>query len=448
MNVNYVNSLAARFVKLRSGILVTEESTPEVFNTIEVFVPSNIAVANIAGIDIANVKDAPVVVHVNSDNYSTVLKDALLSQWRPLFNDGANVDAKLVLVVFYVPDGSGTDTFADYLTVGEKSIEYAPLSTAFELVYPASFFKTLFSPTYNGVTPGIGYDDQNYFDFALCLAQLCLAKPELSYFIAQVIFKLPVATPDTNVCKALSVDADAEIAAATAFNVVIPGVTNPRRDYFYGMLALMQASNTWVIAHSENTNLIPIILGNAFMSTNASGTYIGNKLTRVRLTGNGVKPMGVPSILDSAINVNLSLDMSERLDKKNIAYLFSISDGTGNDSVLSYARGITGKPVISVAISKYVDYFSAQTIANMIADVGTTSQPVLKNEKTYAKVQEIIISFLQKFARTGRIIDIYLGFPPYADLPASDTDITVTQGWQALYVDDIDHITITGTVVV
>ena len=448
MNYNYTGSLAQRFIRLRSGVVVTEEFSSAVFDSVEIFVPSTLAADNLVDVDLTNIKDMPVVKQANVGNFAGVLKGDLLTQWRPIFADGANSAPNLIIVVFYVPEAAASDTFADYLTVTSGSIDYAPLTKAFDLVYASGFFKMMFSPRYDCLSPVGGYDDQFHADLTLALALLCLNTPAMSYHFAFMKLALPLAAIDTNPLKILSKTDAEEMAAATALNVVIANVAQPRTSYFWGMLNLLQASNTWLIVHSEPTNLVPAALGLMYLVPNASGTYLGNKLSRLRLSASNIKPMGVPSILDSSVNTNMSLAMSEILDKKNVAYAFSVADGGGNDAVLSYARGITGTPVCATLISKFVDYYSSQYIANMIANVNTAATPVLKNEATYTRVQEIIVGQLQRFARSGRLTGIVLNFPAYGELPASDTDITVAQGWQAQYVDDIDHITVAGLVVV
>jgi hypothetical protein len=46
------------------------------------------------------------------------------------------------------------------------------------------------------------------------------------------------------------------------------------------------------------------------------------------------------------------------------------------------------------------------------------------------------------------VTNIFLNFPPYSELPESKTDITVTAGWEATYVDDLEKVVMTGSIVV
>jgi hypothetical protein len=446
MNFNHKGSLAERFIRFRSGILATQDNSTDLFNAFSIYVPSNCAVANVLGVSLATIEDQPVVVEVTLDNYRDVLTGDLLAQWSPIFNQDTNMDVILYVIVFYVPDGLGTDVFSDYLTVTASTIDYAPLTTAFNLLYALSYVKMMFSPRYDGTSPVGGYDDQNYYDMALALAGLCLVRQDISLCLVYNVIELPLGTPDTNACRVLSTPLADEIAAATALDVVIGGVANPRRNYFWGMLNLMQTINTWFMVHSEPVNLFPVIFAMWFMSRNDTGTYIGNKLSKIRLSGNSVKPMGVPSILNSLANENLPLAQAQLLDSKYVSYLISIADGTLNDSIVLRAASITGFPVIASMMSKWVDYYTSQQIAKMMTAQNTLGNPVLRNEKTYTRIQEMLLNNLQVFARIGRLEEIYLNMPAYANLPASATDIVVSQGWTAVFVDDLERVEISGTV--
>lgn len=204
MNYNYEGSVAQRFMQFTSGVQATEDTSTDLFNAISVYVPHNLAAANIIDYvaDGIATEAVPVIKTVTVDNYREVLQGALLRQYEVIFNSDTNLDVILYVVVFYTPDGSGADVFADYLTVTDYAIDFSPLTTAFNLLYHISFFKTIFSEHYDGtVVVGNGaYDDSNYFDLVLALSYLCIAKKELSYNLAAIHVSFPLATPDTNPC--------------------------------------------------------------------------------------------------------------------------------------------------------------------------------------------------------------------------------------------------------
>lgn len=449
-NVNYVGSLAERFIQFRSGIEAATEGGGDIFNSVAVYVPSVLVADNLTGVDAPTTPTTFTVKKVTYDNYAEVLKGELLRQWGPIFRDGDNVEAALIVVVFYVPDGSGTDVFTDYLTVGELSIVYTPLSAAFAETYVAAFWKVMFDPNADGAT-GVGdVINQYYFDLSLALAQLCLQQRELSYHLAFVRVAFPLLADDTgNVCKIASINRSKALADATALNMT-PTVEylNPRANLFIGMLNLLQASNTWVAVHSEKFNVFSEVLALMLSAKNESGTFIGNKIAKIRLTGENIKPTGVPSVLDDSMNANLPIAIAERLDSLFVSYLISLTGDSGNNAMLVSSLSVTGTPVLATAISRWVDYTTSKTLALLISSQSTLQNPILKNATTYELIQNTLLANLQRFAKNGRLVNISLNFPQYVELPASPTDIVVSAAWTAEYVSDIGKIVISGTVVV
>lgn len=447
-NVNYVGSLAERFIQFRSGVQSASESGGDIFNSVLIFVPSVLVADNLTGVVAPTTATTYTVKKVTYDDYSEVMKGELLRQWGPLFRDGANVEASIIIVVFYVPDGTGTDIFTDFLTVAELTIEYAPLSVAFNDTYVTAFWKVLFDPNADGVTSAGDLIHQYYFDLCLALASLCAQKRELSYHLSFVRTLYPISTPDTNVCKIASMDRAAALSAATALDMAPTGdYTKPRANLYVGMLNLLQASNTWLLDHSEKFNLLSEAFSLAFSSKNDSGTFVGNKISKIRLTGANVKPTGVPSALDSSINACIPRTIAERLDSLFVAYLVSLTGDSGNNAMVVSSLGITGTPVLADVIARWVDYNTSKQLAAMISAQSTLRNPILKNESSYVLIQNTLLTNLQRFAKNGRLVNIAINFPQYSELPASPTDIVVSAGWTADYVSDIGKIVISGTVV-
>jgi hypothetical protein len=449
MNYNYVGSLAERFIQFRSGVLAASETETDLFNAMSVYIPSNVIADNLIDVVAPATADEFKVVKVTFDNYKEVMKGELLRQFSPVLKDGTNVEFTLFLIVFYVPDGTGSDTVADYLTVAPLEIVYTPLKKAFDELFFASVWKVLFSPNSDGETVSGGYDDQYYFDFSLALAQLCAKKSELSFFLSFVRIKFPLATVDTNKCKIASMDRGVAISSATALDMApTTEYPVPRTNLYIGMLNLVQSFDSWVGLHSERFNVFSEVIGLAYSARNESGTFIGNKLAKIRLTGANIKATGVPSPLDSDVNVNIPRTVAERLDSLYVSYLLSIAGDTKNNAMLNEAKAINGVPVIAKMIARWIDYNTSQQLAKIIADQSTLRNPILKNENTYVLIQNVLLNNLQRFAKNGRIVNIAMDFPQYTQLPESTTDIIVSAAWSADYVSDIGRITISGTIVV
>lgn len=442
MNATYVNSIAERFIRFRSGFAASVPARADLFNGHVIYMPSFLAEANIIDYDGAALTDeVPIVKVVTVDNYESVMQGSLLAQYAPIFNGGANVDVILYIVIFNAEDAAAVQ---EGLVVTASSIKFPALENAFKETYFIGFYKTMFSETYDGVDT-----DAAYFDLALCLAYLCQYETTLSYALLFTRVTLPLEATDTNICKIASVDKATQVAACTALNVTIAGIPKPRSAYFWGMLNFMTCDNTMLIVHSEPYNIVPMMLAKYFeVGKNGSGTYVGNKLSNIRLSGNNIKAMGTPSILNASVNANMPLEMAQRLDEMNVAYLVTISDASANDCALVRSTGIQGFPVNAYTIGKFVDYNSSQDAADWITAFETGTNPVLRNEQAYNTLQTIPIGYLQKFVTSpARLEQIRVVFPAFNELPKEKTAFTVTKTWEAKYVDDLASILVTSTIV-
>lgn len=569
MNLNYIGSVAERFMQFRSGVEATEGVGEDVFNNLVVYLPSNLAEDNLVEIDIFSATKDPVVQTANVQNYREVLKGDLLHQWEPVFRQDTNFDVSITVVVFFIPDAmfipegeakalalrdladlsegslstaqgvldnaSGefntavndlglaqeaydiavlalaedpedtalidafnlaeialnsavTDrnsardsldaaqldrdeafedftakdskassaeefvvlcggSYADLMVIEQNEISYEYLTRAFMATHFLGFFKFIFSSKYDGKN-SIEYDDRPYFDLALCLSKLCQENLSLSFAIHFCRLDVPTGDVDTNVFKALSLDAGEEQLLVEGFAGDVEGYSRPRSELFYGMLYHMEALNTWVIAHTEQSFIISEIFSAWFAQKNATDSFIGNKLAKLRLTGARIKPCGVPSLLDASVNTNLELKLAKRLDARNIGYLITVADDSTSDSMMVRAVSVTGYPVIASMMSKWVDYTTSMEIAKMLTRQSTLTDPVLRNERTYERIKGTLLRNIQVFARIGRISNIQLNFPTFSELPKSKTDITVTAGWTATYVDDLERVVMTGSIIV
>ncbi len=322
MNLNYVGSVAERFMKFRSSLATEEDVSENIFNAVSIYVPKSLAGNNLADGSYNPEEitaDKFAVIAVNVDNYKSVLKDtgALLSQWLPIFNDGVNSAVTLYIIVF------DDTSFAP--TVSAGAISWAPLTKAFKELYFISFFKTMFSEHYTG---NEGDEDTNYFDMALCLAYQCELESTLSFCLCEAhVTVFEEGSEDTNACKVMSKTRGDE----TSHCKTLEGTNKEdRAQYFWGYLYLIAPNHTEFHIHNGSF-MIPIILGKWFEDTNSSGEYIGNKLAKIRLNGTRVKPTGLPSPLDSDVNLNLVSSIHEKLDEKFVGYFISISASSKNN---------------------------------------------------------------------------------------------------------------------
>ena len=433
-------------MQFRTLLKTTEDINENLFNAISIYMPKSLAAANLetGTYDPAEITATKyAVVQVNVDNYSRVLKQtgSLLTQWLPVFNDGTNFEVTLYIVIF---DDTGFS-----VTTGAASIEWAPLTKAFNELYFISFFKTMFSEHYDGSkvehdpAEAGDYDDSNFFDMSLCLAYQCEIEATLSCCLTEIHVTVPEAgAADTNVCKVMSQTRGDETSHCTT---LVGSTLADRAQYYWGYLLLIAPKHTQFNLHNGSF-MMPIILGKWFEKPNDSGEFVGNKLAKIRLTGTKVKPTGLPSPLDSDINQNLDPDIYEKLDSKYVGYFMSISDNSRNNAMLVRDRTLEANVVTAYMMSKWIDYTTAQDCANYVTANSTLTEPVLTNDKAYKDIQTMLVSNIQKFTGTQRITDIHLDFPPFEEARDGKTGIKGVGVWEATYVDDLETVKISGSI--
>lgn len=434
MNLNYIGSVAERFMKFRSSLATTEDVSENLFNAVSIYVPKSKAGANIkeSALDPDDVTaTAYAVIPVTVDNYKEVFTDTgdLKAQWEAVFNDGTNTSVTLYVIVF------SDDSFSP--TVGAKSISWAPLTKAFEELYFISFFKTLFDEDYTGVADeGVS----NFGDLALCLSALCASESTLSWYLCEVHGSVPTGT-DTNKIKILSHTR----AEETQHCITLTSTTAAdRTEYLWGYINFIGGAHTSIMFHNGNV-MAPIVLGKWFEETNASGQFVGNKLCKIRLSGSKVKPTGNPSPLNGDVNLNLPKTYYTNLDDKFVGYFISISGNSLNNAELLRDRSVENFPCTAYMMSKWIDYNASQDIANFAAESETLTKPRLCNQATYDEIQSLLLSRLLAFVGTNRVTNTIMKFPPFADARKGNGFEGVAV-WKATYVDDFDHVDFSGTI--
>lgn len=433
MNLNYVGSLAERFMKFRSSLSTEETISENLFDAISIYVPKSSASGNLVSgsytpseITATNYAVIPVTV----DNFNEVVDGALKTQWQRVFNDGANSAVTLYIIIFDDTDFEVTTT--------ATTIEWSPLTKAFKDLYFISFFKTMFSEKYDGNED----DDENFFDLALCLSALCEDELTLSACLIEAHVVIPSDnTTDANACKILTQARGTEVTHCTTFT---GSTLATRAQYFWGYLLLLGFRHTMLEVHNGSF-MLSVILGKWFERPNSSNEYIGNKLAKIRLTGAEVKPTGLPSPLDSDVNLNLSSVLYKNLDDKNVGYFISISGSSKNNAELIRERTGQNYPITAYMMSRFIDYQTSQDIANFVSANETLTNPVLTNEQAYNNIQSMLVANIQKFTGTKRITSIKLDFPPFAKVKKGNS-IEGTGVWSAVYVDDLESVDISGSI--
>jgi hypothetical protein len=302
-----------------------------------------------------------------------------------------------------------------------------------------------------------------FFDLSLALAYMCKLNPSLSQFWSQVRIQLfedafpnvdlgageKLSDYDPNKCWIRSASEYEETSGLVNLSLAS---AETRAKFYWGGLKLMQANNTFLVCHAEPnslngvaTNILSEVLAVWFTAPNSSGLYVGNKVHNIRLSSGNIKPLGWPSPLNNAVNEN-DAGAVDVLGPKGVAYLQTISDNTLENCRLTYARTIDKVSLNAKMISKWVDYRSAMDCANLITDKGTLTDPILTNNEAYSKIQNIVGANLKRFSGTKRLYNIKLTFPDFNVAKVGLTALEAASAWSALYVDDLDKVTVTGGV--
>jgi hypothetical protein len=307
-----------------------------------------------------------------------------------------------------------------------------------------------------GTDPSPIETTSTYFDRSLALAYLCKTNPKLSQFWSMVRVRLSNAgfpalkgQSDPNACWIRSKVASEQKAFAEQ-GLDVPGdasVPTPRTQYYWGFLWHMGClDNTWVVTHSEPLFILTEALAAWFAKKNSSGQYVGNKLSRLRLTGAKIKPFGFPSLLDSAVNEN-DVSAHKMLDEMNVGYLKTISDSTAQQCCLSSALSLGGMPITATMIGAFVNYENSKECAEMITDQGTLTDPVATDEEAYASIQAMVRRRLGLFAQTnGRLSRVALDFPSFSAAKAGRTELEAASSWHADYRDDLTKARVSGAI--
>jgi hypothetical protein len=371
--------------------------------------------------------------------------DETISGNTYLFNDGVkdwsfNIASDTVILA-----GGGLTVNAVATTVGNNAaLAVGPVNVGDLIpVVPNTLTLSVLTMT-QGTNPSTGPVEapSKFFDYSLALAYLCRLNIQLSYFISMVRTSFVDQKPNPNDACHIRL-----LTSAEEKELMLSIKDDDRTKYYWGALFLMNCVlNTWVLIHSEPVNIIPLIFGAWFASRNGSGQFVGNKMSLLRLRGTRIKPFGFPSWLNSEVNENDAKGFN-LLDGKNVGYLSTISDNTPQESCVSRAVSISGMPVAALMISKWIDYTSAQMVARFITEVETLTDPVLTNEEAYNRIKDIVFQNILLFTETRRISNIQLSFAPFSTAKVSIRELVSTNSWSATYTDDLDEVTVTGSLV-
>lgn len=207
----------------------------------------------------------------------------------------------------------------------------------------------------------------------------------------------------------------------------------PSSDPIYAALTTA-SKDAFMSAHQDNTrNAALVSLGIALASYNGSGTPVGNNM---EMTATSMLTSSGPS------GTQLAKGIRDDLANINVQTWKPVGDNTGN--VAAYgALTLNGDTYAATWIIAYITYMTKVRVAQML-----TEGNFLKNALNYSRIISVMASQISLFGESGsgRLENIYITAPAFAELPESSADeIVVPNAWNATYVSNVRKVTITGT---
>jgi hypothetical protein len=188
---------------------------------------------------------------------------------------------------------------------------------------------------------------------------------------------------------------------------------------------------------SATLNAALVQLGASLAALNTTGTYVGNKLDFLSITGFSAS---------GAAGINLTPTQSANCFAAGVAFYTSLGDGSGNVMLEGGAAGIgwttpLSKNLGSTWMVNYIDTVTAQLTTGYLAQAGR-----FKNNDTYQGILVILAGQLKLFSDLGRLSNVKITAPPFNLLPAAAGGVvTVPNAWSAGYNDNLRSVTVYGT---
>lgn len=192
------------------------------------------------------------------------------------------------------------------------------------------------------------------------------------------------------------------------------------------------ATNPVIIYHPDATKSPCLTqIGLSLGTLNESGTSVGNSLDYI------ASDVLVPSGVSGA---SLSATIMAILKAINVGFYLFVGNGSGRTAVYG-GKDIGGTLAAASWIENYIDYVSAVQTAVLI-----TSGSNFRNSSSYACILQILRSNLNLFVPGGRLSNVVISAPAYANLPPSEGDmITIPDAWSAEFNDNLRKVDVQGT---
>ena len=344
-----------------------------------------------SGASLAAVKDLSgatvgAYAEVTADSFKNVVQDELAVWLTDYFGAGGNESVFVVNV-----------------QNGEQAYTKALLKAAFDVTHQWAYFKSICI---------VDSDVADMFhldpDAASDLAELCYT--------------------------------DTLLSAAPLYPMSMPVTAGQFTDTAYAAIKAAGYDATWVyhlpVLQADGTSYVVhngafVALGLALNVPNGSGVYAGNSFDMVETT----------AITASGVNGGpLDATTQSILKNANINYFKFVGDATGGVD-LRGGKTMKGNVISAFWVRDYCNYYNKVMVANYMS-----RRNILKSSTTYDVILSILISTVNLFVTSGRLVNFVLTAPAYSDLPpAANDEIIVPNAWQASYQDDIRSVKVYGT---
>lgn len=225
----------------------------------------------------------------------------------------------------------------------------------------------------------------------------------------------------------------AKLCASDTYLSGAPLLPQTSDDLTQGLYATLHAAgvDAFMGWHSDTTrNAALYSLGLALAASNGSGTSVGNALDMTASS----------NITASNGGVNPTPAQKTRLKNAFVQYFKTVGDNTGNVAAET-DKTINGKVYAAYWILAYITYMVKVDVAKLL-----TQRNFFKNANNYARILQVLINYIEGFAKAGILEQASLTAPSYDQLPeAADDEIVIPNAWSATYVNHLRKVTISGT---
>jgi hypothetical protein len=317
----------------------------------------------------------------------------------------------------------GVDTITEVTFEDYAALVKGPMLVWLDAFYALNAVSHIFLVTYNGLSGSawssvdLGaqyalYTERAYWKLAynsafnmlaqLALATLCETDP-----LSQYVYGTHDATCLTGV--------GTEVGQFVAADLDVPVIYHPSVTV---NPALVQLAATLAVA-------------------NLTGVAVGNKTDFLAIAGFSAS---------GTAGANLTAVQAAYCEGLHVSYFTTVGDGSGRIVAEKWVTCITEMLIGALWVKNYIDTVGGIYIAVFLTK---DTDSGFKNNDTYQGCLNLLQVQLNLFAKIGRLLNVKIIAPPFAQLPAAAGDvITIPRAWSAVYADNVREVTIYGTLII